>query len=156
MKNTLIYLILIVILLSACQSAPAEEKFVNPDFNNPLNALSIHNPWDMKMSPTQISYSHAGTTVSQECILTDNQQLAVSFDCEGLYDKKTREIVICKILPNELYIKGIYVSCYTGDKKDCQSLPIDKYWSESIDEKKLRKIFGRCWPSQSNYIIHSN
>ncbi len=119
-----------VILLSACQSAPAEEKFVNPDFNNPLNTLSIHNPWDMKMSPTQISYSHAGTTVSQECILTDNQQLAVSFDCEGLYDKKTREITTCKILPTPEYYKGIYVRCYSGDKKDCQNHSIDDCWSE--------------------------
>ena len=74
------FLLLAFIILTACQSAPAEEKFVNPLFNQPLLPIS-RMAWTTYLSPTQIRTTNEGYEETAACEMLENTLEKVSFKC---------------------------------------------------------------------------
>ena len=80
-----------VILLSACRSAPAEEKFVNPLFYKTLEPIS-RMAWTTYLSPTQIRTTNEGYEEIEDCITLENTFEKVSLKCTRLDDDKKENI----------------------------------------------------------------
>ena len=73
-------LLSVFIILAACQSAPGEEKFVNPLFYKTLEPLS-QSSWTTYLSPTQIRTTNEGYEETAACEMLENTFEKVSFKC---------------------------------------------------------------------------
>ena len=90
-----------VILLSACRSAPAEEKFVNPLFYETLEPIS-RIAWTTYLSPTQIRITNEGYELIKTCEMLENTFEKVSLKCSfynKLSDSNMSEIYTYEISP---------------------------------------------------------
>ena len=74
------FLLLAFIILTACQTAPGEEKFVNPLFNQPLLPIS-RMAWKTYLSPTQIETVNEDYKEFEDCELLDNTHQSVTLKC---------------------------------------------------------------------------
>lgn len=136
-KYVLLAIALFVASFPALADNKKDEKFVNPIFNKTLHPLATRNlNWDMILTPTKITLHNTktGTLVEQNCYLADNQEMSVTFNCEGLYVRPNREKIVCTRMPenDEPYYRGMYVLCKTAyQRRD------DKY---NTDEAHYSKI----------------
>ena len=94
-----------VILLSACRSAPAEEKFVNPLFYKTLEPVS-RMAWTTYLSPTQIRTTNEGYELIKTCEMLENTFEKVSLKCSfynKLSDSNVTYIYAYEIFPCKDY-----------------------------------------------------
>ncbi len=74
------FIFLILLTLTACHTAPQEQQFANPLFNEPLKPIS-RMAWKTYLSPTQIKTTNAGYEEFEDCELLDNTQQSVTLKC---------------------------------------------------------------------------
>ncbi len=75
------FIFLILLTLTACHTAPQEQQFANPLFNEPLEPIS-RIAWKTFLTPTIITYTNAGYSEIRNCEMLENKWNFILLKCD--------------------------------------------------------------------------